>query len=171
MLSKIPYLIAILGMIGGVSIAIVFGANEKLIKDKIANGLAQNAAIDAIEDPARKAEKISEEKDKNWRYYQRYHFHATGIGAMSLSLLLLLGFLQAGDLIRKVAAYFVAFGGFLYPFVWLLAGMYGPEIGRDVAKEKFAVFGYMGGVFLAGAVLTLVLAVLYPVRFPETKKI
>lgn len=165
MLSKIPFLIALAGMIGGVFIAILFGANEDLFKDKIARDLAGNPAVQEIADPAAKAAKLKKEKDKNWRYYQRYHFHATGIGAMSLALLLLLAFVQGGDRLKNAAAYAVAVGGFLYPFVWLFAGLYGPIVGRSAAKEQFAVFGYMGGVFLLGALMTFALVLIFPLRF------
>lgn len=168
MLSKIPFLITVFGMIGGVAIAIVFGVNEDLFKDRIAHDLQQNAAVhafDSIENPEKRKAAIKKEKDKNWRYYQRYHFHATGIGAMSLSLLILLAFVRGSGRLRTVAAYSLALGGFLYPFVWLFAGLYGPVVGRSIAKEQFAIFGYMGGLFLLGALLTLALAALFPLRF------
>jgi len=55
----------------------------------------------------------------------------------------------------------VAIGGTLYPFVWLFAGIYGPEMGRSEAKEAFAFFGYMGGVFLLGGIYTTILTIKY----------
>ena len=173
MMAKFPYLIAVAGMIGGISIAILFGVNEDLFKDRIARDLEQNAAVhgfDTIRDPAKLQDRMQAEKDKNWRYYQRYHFHATGIGAMSLSLLILLAFVRGADRLRRYVAYCLAIGGFLYPFVWLFAGMYGPVMGRAVAKEQFAVFGYMGGLFLVGALMTLLLALRYPVQFTHASK-
>jgi len=42
--------------------------------------------------------------------------------------------------------------------------IYGPEMGREVAKEAFAIFGYMGGVFLLGLFLSLYMALKYPSR-------
>ena len=157
MVQKLPYLLAVLGMAGGVFIAILFGANEDMFKDRIKDGLTRNAKIQAIADPAEKEKKLGAEADKNWRYYQRYHFHATGIGAMSLALLLFLARLDAPHKQRRAASWLLAVGGLLYPFVWLFAGIYGPEMGRDEAKETFAIFGYMGGLFLIGIVWTLVL--------------
>ena len=58
----------------------------------------------------------------------------------------------------------LSLGGLLYPYVWLFAALWGPEIGRGPAKEKFAFFGYMGGVFLLGTVLTFVLTAVYPLQ-------
>jgi hypothetical protein len=60
----------------------------------------------------------------------------------------------------------IAIGGFLYPFVWLFAGLYGPEMGRSEAKEAFAVFGYMGGVYLVGILYALYLAAAKPWKTP-----
>jgi len=164
MLNRIPFMIAILGMTGGVFIAILFGVNEDIFKNKIQEGLSRNIKIQEMVDSPEKTAKISAEAEKNWRYYQRFHFHATGIGAMMLSLLLFLGRLRAPRKPVEIAMWMISVGGFLYPFVWLFAGLYGPEMGRSEAKEAFAVFGYMGGIFLVGCALTLGLTVKYPLK-------
>lgn len=164
MFRKIPYLLAIAGMVGGIFIAILFGANEEMFKQKIAAGLEQNTKIQAMADPVEKAATLKSEADKNWRYYQRFHMHATAIGSMLLVLLLFLTRVEAPDKLKMSAAYLTAVGGFLYPFVWLFAGMYGPQMGRHEAKEAFRIFGYSGGLFLVGAVLIFGLAARYRIR-------
>lgn len=163
MFQKIPYSLAILSMVGGVFIAILFAVNEEMFIARIHTGLERNAKIQQIVDPVAKAGKIASETEKNWRYYQRFHFHATGIGAMTMGLLLFISRLKAPRRSSRAAAYLVSIGGFLYPFVWLFAGIYGPEMGRSEAKEAFALLGYMGGVFLAGGLWTLVLGLRYDV--------
>ena len=167
MTQRIPYVIAILTLIGGVFISILFGANEDYFKDKINEGLKKNEKVNLIQDPIEKAAVLKSEADKNWRYYQRFHFHATGIGAMIMGVLLFISFLSAPERIKAISSFAVSIGGFLYPFVWLFAAIYGPEMGREVAKESFAVFGYMGGLFLVGLVLTLYMALKY--RLKELK--
>lgn len=164
MKEKIPFGIAILGMVGGVFIAILFGVNEDFFKNRIASGLAKNQKIQSLSDPEAKATKLKAEAEKNWRYYQRFHFHSTGIGAMSLSLLIFLSFIVASAKWKLAAAYLTSTGGFFYPFIWLFAAIYGPIWGRGEAKEAFAIFGYMGGLFLLGAVMTLVLGMTKPLR-------
>lgn len=161
MIKRLPFIIALLCILGGVGISIVFGVNEDIFKDRISAGLEQNVKIQQITDPTQKASKIAAESDKNWRYYQRFHFHATGIGAMMLGILLLLSKLKAPGRHKNIAAYMVSIGGTLYPFVWLFAAIYGPEMGRSEAKEAFAFFGYMGGVFLLGGIYTTILAIKY----------
>ena len=75
MIKKLPYIIAIFTMFSGILIAIMFGANEDFFKKKISNSLNQNSKISAITDVNIRKEKISKEKSKLWRYYQRFHFH------------------------------------------------------------------------------------------------
>lgn len=167
MTQRIPYVIAILTLIGGVFISILFGVNEDYFKDKINEGLKKNEKVNQIQDPVEKEAVLKTEADKNWRYYQRFHFHATGIGAMIMGVLLFISFLSAPERIKTITSFAVSIGGFLYPFIWLFAAIYGPEIGRGAAKEKFAVFGYMGGLFLVGLILTLYMALKY--RLKELK--
>lgn len=149
-------------MFGGVLIAIFFGINEDIFHSRIKAGLEKNVKIQSIENADEKDVKIKAETEKNWRYYQRFHFHATGIGAMMMGLLLFLHFLSAPQVSKMIASYCISIGGFLYPFVWLFAAIYGPEMGRSEAKEAFAFFGYMGGVFLIGCAWTFVSAIRYP---------
>ena len=161
MAKKIPFIIALICILGGVGISILFGLNEEMFKNRISEGLQQNVKIQQILDPVKKASTLATEADKNWRYYQRFHFHATGIGAMMMGIILFLAWLKAPQTQKNIASYMVALGGTLYPFVWLFAGIYGPEMGRSEAKEAFAFFGYMGGVFLLGGIYTTFLALKY----------
>lgn len=162
---KFPYILSLLGMVGGVIISIVFGVNEGVFKDRIQEGLMKNQKIQSMMDVEAKAAKLKTEADKNWRYYQRYHFHATGVGSMSLVILILLGFIKASQTQLLVSSYMISIGGFLYPFVWLFAAIYGPEMGRDEAKEAFAIFGYMGGVCLLGMIMASYLALVKEIKF------
>ena len=153
MLERAPFAISILGMIAGVFIATLFGVNEDFFKERISDGLLQNEKLMAIEDDEAREAKLEAEAEKNWRYYQRFHFHSTGIGAMALATLLLTLRIPANVRLLLVTRYMVAVGGFFYPFVWLFAGMYGPTMGRSEAKEAFAIFGYAGGLVLVGLLL------------------
>ena len=166
MTKKFPILLSIIAIIGGVFISIIFGANESFFKDRISQGLEKNIKVQSITDENKKAEKIKSEQEKSWRYYQRYHFHANGIASMTLGLVILLAFVKASKNKILIASYMISIGGFLYPFVWLFAAIYGPEMGRDEAKEAFAIFGYMGGVYLLGIIYTLYLAATKPWRAP-----
>ncbi len=166
MKTKLPILLTLFAIIGGVFISILFGANEDLFKNRIQEGLNKNIKIQAIADTGEREAKIKSEAEKNWRYYQRYHFHANGIASLTLAVIILLAFIEAKKSHLLLASYLVSVGGFLYPFVWLLAALYGPEMGRSEAKEPFAIFGYMGGVYLVGIVFSLYLAITRPWKAP-----
>lgn len=166
MTYKFPIILSIFAMVGGVFIAIIFGANESFFNDRITQGLKKNVKIQSMQDEAAKSEKIKSEQEKNWRYYQRYHFHANGIASFTLALLIFLGFVKVSKYEFLIASYMLSVAGFLYPFVWLFAAIYGPEMGRDVAKETFAVFGYMGGVYLLAIIYVLYLALRKPWKAP-----
>ncbi|TDJ04076.1 MAG: hypothetical protein E2O68_08760 [Deltaproteobacteria bacterium] len=165
MKQKCPFILTIFSMILGVFIAVLFGVNEHLFKDKIKRDLGKNEKIMAIVDEGKRAVKLNAEASKNWRYYQRFHFHSTGIASMALGVLILLSFSMGTSALKLLASYMVSIGGFLYPFVWLFAALYGPIMGRSAAKESFAIFGYMGGVFLLGLLLSLFIIIKYPLKF------
>jgi len=162
--KKIPFILATLSMVGGIFIAILFGVNEEMFLNKIEKDLNQNPKIMQILDETKRAEKISSEKDKNWRYYQRFHFHATAIGSMSIAILLLLNFMAAPTKLITLNSWLIGLGGFLYPIVWLMAALYGPIMGRHEAKEAFKIFAFGGGAYLVGLVLLVFLIIKYPLK-------
>ncbi len=165
MKNRLPFIITVSSMMLGVFIAILFGINEGYFKDKITSAIKQNPTYLALETPEDQSKYYKKEKDKNWRYYQRFHFHSTGISTMTLGLLILLSFSLAPKKITLTSKYLLSVGGFLYPFIWLLAAEYGPIIGRNAAKEKFCFFGYMGGLFLIGIILSLYCLTKYSLKF------
>lgn len=161
---KKQFIIVIISLILGNLIAVFFGVNEDLFKNQIANDLKTNSKILAIEDLEKREKKIDKEKSKNWRYYQRFHFHSTGIGAISLGVLFLLMLINSHNILKIISSYMISIGGALYPFIWLFAAIYGPSMGRSEAKEAFAIFGYMGGIYLVGLTITLFLLCKYPLK-------
>jgi len=164
MLKKVPFILTLLGIVSGIFISILFAINEPLFKNKIAQDLLQNPKVLTMTSQDEKNKYIEKEAEKIWRYYQRFHFHSTGIAAMALGVLILIAFSQGPQKIKLLLSYMVSTSGFLYPFVWLFAALYGPLLGRDAAKEKFALLGYMGGVFMLAVVLVAILLAKYPVK-------
>lgn len=167
MKEKFPFILAVFSIVLGVFISILFGINEGIFKNSIAEKLNNNTKISSIENSEKRQKVMAKEKSKNWRYFQRFHFHSTGIGTISLSVLLVLVLSAAPMMLKTISAYMISIGGFFYPFVWLFAGIYGPVMGRNEAKEAFAVFGYMGGVSFLGLILALFLLIKYPINFPK----
>ncbi|MGD9851100.1 MAG: hypothetical protein AB7T38_07525 [Nitrospirales bacterium] len=137
--------LVLLGLMFGVGMGMVFGINEDFFKEYIAQGVAANPEFHD-----------SKSADKIWRYAQRAHFHATGIAAFSLGLIILLMFSGMKSGYKKASAILLGFGS-LYPLSWLAMFVLAPSIGRGPAHEHILteIFAYMGvgGLLLGGGML------------------
>lgn len=137
--------LVMLGLVFGFGLGVSFGVAEDAYKDYIAHGISAY--------PEHHDEKSV---DKIWRYAQRAHFHATGIAAFSLGLVLLtaLSSLQPG--LKAMTAISIGLGG-LYPLSWFSMFVLAPSIGREAAHEHLSteLFTYIGVGGLALGILIL----------------
>ena len=85
--------LVLLGLLFGIALGVYFGVNEDAVQAYIANGIAAHPALHD-----------AHSQDKIWRLVQRAHFHATGIGAFSLSLLLLVAMCDLMPMLKKAAS-------------------------------------------------------------------
>lgn len=151
--------IVLLGLFFSVGLGISFGVNEDVYKDYVAEGVA---AHPELHDEA--------SEDKIWRYAQRTHFHAGGIAAFCLGLIILVMF---SDLPRKLqtgSSILIGIGSF-YPLAWLSMFFLAPAIGRSAAHEHiltklFTIVG-IGGLLFGSFFL---LANLFLGRFRDRAK-
>jgi len=146
-LKHIKYGLALvmLGLLFGIGLGIVFGANEDLFKDYIAQGIAAHPEVHDAKSP-----------DKIWRYAQRAHFHATGIAAFSIGLLLLVAASSLTEKLKKTTSVLIGLGSF-YPLAWYSTFLLAPTIGRDAAHEhaltEMFLFIGVGGLVFGLAIL------------------
>lgn len=138
--------IVILGLFFGVALGISFGVNEDVYKDYVAEGIAAHPELH--DDTS---------SDKIWRYAQRTHFHAGGIAAFCLGLIILVMFSDLPSGLQRTSAILIACGSF-YPLAWLCMFFLAPSIGRNPAHEHiltklFTIIG-VGGL-LAGSFILL----------------
>jgi len=137
--------LVLLGLAFGVGMGIVFGINEDVFKDYIAQGIAANPEVH----DAKSAGKI-------WRYAQRAHFHATGIAGFSLGLLILIMISEMKSGYKKASSIFLGFGS-LYPLSWMAMFILAPSIGPGPAHDHFLTetFAYtgVGGLLIGGSLL------------------
>lgn len=139
---KLGLAIVLVGLLFGVGMGIVFGVNEDLFKDYIAQGIMANPNVHDTKSP-----------DKIWRYAQRAHFHATGIAAFSLGLVILVMFSTLKPNYKKASAILLGLSSF-YPLSWLNMFLLAPSIGRGPAHAHILteIFAYTGvGGLLLGA--------------------
>jgi hypothetical protein len=146
-LIKLGLALVFLGLLFGIGLGVTFGANEDLFKGFIEQGIAAHPDVHDAKSP-----------DKIWRYAQRAHFHATGIAAFSIGLLLLVTFSNLKAKLKKLSATLIGLGSF-YPAAWFSMFLLAPSIGRDAAHEhvitEFFVFVGVGGLVFG---LTILLA-------------
>ena len=94
---------------------------------------------------------------KIWRYAQRAHFHATGIAAFSIGLIVLVMFSSLKDCWKKYTAILIGVGG-LYPLSWFSMFVLAPSIGRNAAHHHIIteVLAYcgVGGLLLGITILS-----------------
>lgn len=137
--------LVLLGLAFGFVLGISFGINEDVFKEFIAQGIAANPGLHDAKSP-----------DKIWRYVQRAHFHATGIAAFSIGLLLLVAVSSLSQQLKKITSILIGLG-FLYPFAWLSMFLLAPSLGRDAAHSHILteLFAYSGTGCLAVGFLIL----------------
>ena len=120
---KVGLLLTLLLLAFGIGMGIAFGVAEDTFKDFIAQGVA--AHPDLHDDKS-----IS----KIWRYAQRAHFHATGISAFSLILIVLVLLSSMTDRMKSVTSVLIGLVG-LYPMAWFSLFLLSPSLGRSAAHE------------------------------------
>lgn len=132
--------IVLLGLFFNVALGISFGINEDAFKEYVADGIA---AHPELHDEA--------SHDKIWRYAQRAHFHAGGIAAFCLGLIILVVFSDLVPKFKKISALLIGLGSF-YPLSWLSMFLLAPSMGRGAAHDhiltEFFTFVGVGGILI-----------------------
>ena len=143
---KIGLALVLLGLLFGVGMGISFGVKEDAYKDFIAEGIKANPAAHDEKSP-----------DKIWRYAQRTHFHATGISAFSLGLIILLILSDMRKKLKAASSILIGLGSF-YPLTWFTMFLLAPSMGRGPAHEHLLtnIFTYISvvGLLLGGLLLS-----------------
>jgi hypothetical protein len=138
--------LVLLALVFGVGMGISFGVNEDAYKSYISSGIEAHPEVHD-----------EKSKDKIWRYAQRAHFHATGIAAFSLGLIILVMVSGMKSGLKMASSVLVGLSGF-YPLSWFTMFLLAPSMGRDAAHHYFLteLFTYIG---VAGLLLGLLVLV------------
>ena len=134
--------IVLVGLFLNIGLGISFGVNEDAYKEYVTEGVAANPAL---HDEA--------SKDKIWRYALRTHFHAGGIAAFCLGLIILIMFSDLSAKLKTASSILIGLGSF-YPLSWFSMFLLSPSIGRSPAHEHILtqLFTYIGvGGLLLGS--------------------
>jgi hypothetical protein len=122
---KLGLVLSMLTLIFGISMGILFGANEDRVQDYISDGIATHQSLHD-----------AKSQSKIWRYAQRAHFHATGVSAFALVLILITASTALTRRGKFIASTLVGFGSF-YPLSWFSMFLLSPSMGREGAHHAF----------------------------------
>ncbi len=149
--------LAVLTILFGQGLGIVFGLNEDAIKSRL------NASAVEVRDSVYKGDDatIKSVLDKSWNYMQRAHLHAGAMGTTALGLICLVCVLGTSRRVARAVSVALGAGGFGYSIFWMWAGFRAPALGStSAAKEslKWLAMPSSGAFVLATfAVLVLLL--------------
>jgi hypothetical protein len=146
---------AVLTLLFGQGLGVVFGLNEDLIKSRLKLSAAEvRTSVYHEDDTAIKAV-----VDKSWAYMQRAHLHAGGMGTTAVALILLAWLLGASRRTAIAIGAGLGAGGFGYSLFWLWAGFRAPALGSTgAAKESLAWLAMpASGAFVLATLAVLIL--------------
>lgn len=122
---RLGLLLSMLTLIFGISMGVLFGANEDGVQEYISAGIAAHQSL-----------RDGKSQSKIWRYAQRAHFHATGVSAFALVLILITGVTSLSRRGKFVASTLIGVGSF-YPLSWFSMFLLSPSLGRDGVHHAF----------------------------------
>lgn len=142
---KVGLAIVLIGLFFSVGLGISFGVNEDAYQEYVAEGIAAHPELHN-----------ASSADKIWRYALRTHFHAGGIAAFCLGLIILVMFSDLSRRLKNISSISIGLGS-VYPLAWLSMFFLAPSIGRGAAHEHiltklFTLVG-VAGLLLGSLIL------------------
>ena len=154
--------LAVLTLLFGQGMGIVFGLNEDAIKSRLKASAAE------VRDTVYKADDaaIKAVLDKSWTYMQRAHLHAGGLGTTALSLIVLLCVLGTSRRVTAAIGVALGGGGLGYSVFWMWAGFRAPALGSTGAAKESLKWLAMpsSGAFVLATIAVLVVLITTTVR-------
>ncbi len=155
--ASVGLTLAIVTILFGQGMGIVFGINEDVIKSRLQSDAAK------VQGTIYKDDKVAAKAvvDKSWNYMQRAHLHAGGMGTTAVALIAVLCLVGTSRRAMFIISVALGAGGLGYSVFWMWAGFIAPALGSTaVAKEslKWLAMPSSGGFVVATvAVLIMVL--------------
>jgi hypothetical protein len=123
-------IIAGLVLLFGILMGVVMGIFEESIKDILSAAVEASSSVHV--------EGVARAKEKIFRWWQRAHFHAVGIGAFTLVMITITAISGLKPSVKRWASILIAMGG-LYSFAWFLMALKAPSVGRPAAHHYLPV--------------------------------
>lgn len=162
--ASVGLLFAILTILFGQGMGVVFGLNEDAIKDQLkSDAVAVQETIYNNDEAAMK--KVT---DKSWTYMKRAHLHAGGMGTTAIALVVVLCLIGASHKATFILSLLLGVGGLGYSIFWMWAGFRAPGLGSTgAAKESLELLAMpSSGGFVVATIVVFVLLAMWMVREP-----
>jgi hypothetical protein len=158
-------LLAVLTLLFGQGLGIVFGLNEDAIKSRLKSSAAE------VRDTVYKGDDATAKAvvDKSWVYMQRAHLHAGGMGTTALALIVLVCMIGTSRRISTAISIALGAGGLGYSIFWMSAGFRAPALGSTGAAKESLTWLAMpsSGAFVIATVAVCILLIAAFVRRGE----
>ncbi|WP_028535724.1 hypothetical protein [Paludibacterium yongneupense] len=151
---KIGLGLVILLLLMNIALGAMFGLNEDMFQNFIHAGIAAHPWVFSNPDQA---------QEIIWRFVQRAHFHAGGIGAFTLGLIILTAISDMSDRRKKVTSILLGLDIF-YPLAWYVVYLYAPSVGYEGAHHTILaeLFTDIGVGALCLGLLSLIHVLFWP---------
>jgi hypothetical protein len=138
--------LALICLLMNISLGVFFGLDEDWFQNYIKAGIEAHPQLHT-----------PRSQDGIWRWAQRAHFHAGGIGAFSLGLVLATALSEMSAARKQITAALIGLS-LCYPLAWLTMFFVAPSIGTRAAHGYWLVeaFTYVGVGALALGLLSLI---------------
>jgi hypothetical protein len=160
--ASVGLALAVLTILFGQGMGIVFGLNEDAIKGRLKASAAQ--AHDSAYNSDEAA--IKAVLDKSWIYMQRAHLHAGGMGITALGLIIFVCLLNVSPRVTVAISIGLGAGGLGYSIYWMWAGFRAPVLGGTTAAKESLKWLAMpsSGAFVLATMAVLILLISIVVR-------
>ena len=146
--------LALITLLFGFGLGLVFGLNEDLIKSRL------SASAAAVQTTVYHGDQAAAKPvlEKSWAYMQRAHLHAGGLGTAAIAMTLVVVLIGASPGLTRAIGLALGAGGLGYAVFWLWAGFRAPALGSTgAAKEslKWLAMPSSGAVVAATAMVAI----------------
>jgi hypothetical protein len=156
-MASIGLVFALMTILFGQILGVVFGLNEDAIKDRLSASAIE--VLDSAYNGHKEA--IKPVLDKSWNYMQRAHLHAGAMGTTALVLIIFVCLIGTTRFITIAISIGLGAGGFGYSVFWMWAGFRAPGLGSTgAAKESLKLLAMpSSGAFVLATVGVLCLLI------------
>lgn len=155
-------LLSFLAIVVGTGLGAAFGLYEDQIKDALSVAVQAHPQIHE-----QTPDNIKKQVGDGWRYYQRAHFHAQGLGALGVAIIVVLGLSWVSVPVKKWLALATGLGALLYPFCWLLMGLRIGSMGKQAAHASVDWLAALSIPLFSGGMMATLLILFLGWLFPR----